>query len=43
LRTRWQTIAPPRLGEHTREQLARLGFDAREIYEMIASGAAASS
>jgi crotonobetainyl-CoA:carnitine CoA-transferase CaiB-like acyl-CoA transferase len=34
--------APPRLGEHTREQLARLGFDAREIDEMIASGAAAS-
>jgi CoA:oxalate CoA-transferase len=33
---------PPRLGEHTREQLARLGFAASEIDEMIASGAAAS-
>lgn len=33
---------PPRLGEHTREQLGKLGFSSSEIDEMIASGAAAS-
>jgi len=33
---------PPRLGEHTREQLAKLGFSAGEIEEMIAGGAAAA-
>jgi CoA:oxalate CoA-transferase len=33
---------PPRLGEHTREQLTKLGFSTNEIDEMIASGAAAS-
>jgi crotonobetainyl-CoA:carnitine CoA-transferase CaiB-like acyl-CoA transferase len=32
---------PPRLGEHTREQLAKLGYGSGEIDEMIASGAAA--
>jgi CoA:oxalate CoA-transferase len=32
---------PPRLGEHTREQLSALGFAVGEIEEMLASGAAA--
>jgi CoA:oxalate CoA-transferase len=34
---------PPRLGEHTREQLAKLGFRPDDIDAMIASGAAASN
>ena len=31
-------LPPPRLGEHTREVLAELGFSAAEIDEITASG-----
>lgn len=34
--------APPRLGEHTRAQLAALGFSGDEIVSMLSSGAAFS-
>jgi crotonobetainyl-CoA:carnitine CoA-transferase CaiB-like acyl-CoA transferase len=34
---------PPQLGEHTRGELAKLGFAASEIEEMIATGAAAAN
>lgn len=37
------TGPPPKLGEHTREILAGLGFDASAIDAMVASGAAAQA
>jgi hypothetical protein len=35
--------AAPRLGEHTRAELARVGYSDVEVDELLASGAAATA